>query len=54
MDFTRDLLDKTGVVVSPGAGFGAAGEGYVRVALCAPEARLVESTRRMQAAGFTY
>ena len=47
-------MSSTGRVVSPGSGFGAAGEGYVRVALCAPEARLTESTRRMEEAGFTY
>jgi LL-diaminopimelate aminotransferase len=54
LEFTRELLDKTGVVVGPGSGFGAAGEGYVRVALCVSEERLREAARRMAAAGFTY
>jgi LL-diaminopimelate aminotransferase len=54
MDFARDLLEKTGVVVGPGSGFGKAGEGFVRIALCVPEARLVEAGRRMREAGFTY
>jgi len=54
MDFTHDLLEKTGVVVGPGSGFGKAGEGFVRIALCVPEARLVEAGRRMREAGFTY
>lgn len=54
LDFTRDLLDKTGVVVSPGPGFGKAGEGYVRVALCDDEARLREAGRRMAEAGYRY
>jgi len=54
LDFTRDLLDQTGVVVAPGSGFGAAGEGYVRVALCVPEERLREAGRRMTAADFRY
>jgi len=40
--------------VGPGSGFGAAGEGYVRVALCVSEERLREAARRMAAAGFTY
>lgn len=31
--FCVDLVEKTGVAVSPGAGFGKAGEGYVRFAL---------------------
>jgi LL-diaminopimelate aminotransferase len=54
MDFTRDLLDRTGVVVAPGSGFGEAGEGYVRVALCVGEDRLREAGNRMASAGFTY
>jgi LL-diaminopimelate aminotransferase len=54
MEFTRELLDKTGVVVSPGAGFGAAGEGYVRIAMCVSEERLREVGERMSKAGFSY
>ena len=54
MDFTRELLDKTGVVVAPGSGFGRAGEGYVRVALCVSEARLAEAGTRMAEAGLRY
>ena len=54
MEFARDLLDQTGVVVAPGTGFGQAGEGYVRVALCVPEARLAEAGERMAKAGFGY
>jgi len=33
IDFSTKLVAKTGVAVSPGAGFGKAGEGYVRFAL---------------------
>lgn len=33
MGFCRQLVAKTGVAVSPGAGFGKTGEGYVRFAL---------------------
>lgn len=54
MEFTRDLLDRTGVVVAPGSGFGAAGEGYARVALCDSEARLAEAAARMAKAGLTW
>jgi LL-diaminopimelate aminotransferase len=54
MDFTRELLDKTGVVVAPGSGFGNAGEGFVRVALCDSEARLREAGERMAKAGLKY
>ncbi len=51
IDFTADLLNRTGVVVSPGSGFGKSGEGYVRVALCDSEARLTEALRRIAEAG---
>jgi LL-diaminopimelate aminotransferase len=51
LDFAAELLDRTGVVVSPGSGFGLAGEGYVRVALCVDEARCREAGDRMVRAG---
>jgi hypothetical protein len=35
------------VVVTPGVGFGPHGEGYVRIALCAPEERLAEAMERI-------
>lgn len=54
LDFTADLLDKTGVVVSPGSGFGDAGEGYVRIALCADEARCREAGERIVKAGYSW
>jgi LL-diaminopimelate aminotransferase len=54
LDFTRELLEKTGVVVSPGSGFGRAGEGWVRVSLCDTEERLREAGERMAKAGIRY
>lgn len=33
IEFCTQLVEKTGVALSPGAGFGSAGEGYVRFAL---------------------
>ena len=53
LDFTADLLEKTGVVVSPGSGFGTSGEGYVRVALCDSEERIALAVRRMAEAGIS-
>jgi len=53
-EFTSALLDATGVVVAPGSGFGQAGEGHVRIALCADEARCREAGERMVKAGFSY
>lgn len=38
--FCTELVQSTGVAVSPGAGFGKAGEGYVRFALVEPPAVL--------------
>ncbi len=46
--FTSLLLDEAGVVVTPGRGFGEAGEGYVRLSLTVPESRLEEAVERFQ------
>jgi len=53
-EFTTQLMAKTGVVVSPGVAFGELGEGYVRAALVASEARLSKALDRMKKAGFCY
>jgi LL-diaminopimelate aminotransferase len=47
VSFTTDLLEHTGVVVTPGTGYGAHGEGYVRVSLTAPDPRVEEAVRRV-------
>ena len=41
------FLEKAGVVVTPGNGFGDAGEGYFRISLTVPEARLNEAGERI-------
>ncbi len=51
LSFTADLLEKTGVLVAPGSAFGPAGEGFVRIALCEEEERLVEALARLEKAG---
>ena len=48
VSFASLVLNETGVVLTPGSGFGAAGEGYVRLALTVPEARLEEAVQRLQ------
>ncbi|HIK26650.1 MAG: aspartate aminotransferase [Oscillatoriaceae bacterium SKW80] len=53
-DFALDVLQKTGIVVTPGNAFGPGGEGYVRVSLIADCDRLSEALRRLQAAGIRY
>jgi LL-diaminopimelate aminotransferase len=45
--FAQDLLERTGVVVTPGVGFGPEGEGYARIALCRERARLEEAMARI-------
>jgi len=47
--FALTLLKETGVAVAPGSFFGAAGEGYVRLAATAPEARIAEGMARLRA-----
>jgi len=47
MDFTADLLDKVGVAVTPGIGYGKNGEGYVRLSLTVPDASLVKGLSRL-------
>ena len=41
------LLDKADVIATPGNGFGASGEGYVRMALTVDEGRLKEAIARI-------
>ena len=45
------LIEKTGIVATPGNGFGDAGEGYLRMTLCAPKERLAEAVDRMKTIG---
>ncbi len=45
--FARRALREAHVVITPGPGFGPSGEGYVRMALTAPEERLAEAVARM-------
>lgn len=53
-DFALNVLQQTGVVVTPGNAFGVAGEGYVRVSLIAECDRLGEALRRFKQAGIRY
>jgi LL-diaminopimelate aminotransferase len=47
IDFAGRLLDDTGVVVTPGIGYGERGEGYVRLSLTTPDERIDEGLRRL-------
>jgi len=47
VSFADRLLDRTGVFVAPGSGYGALGEGYVRLSLTVPDERLTEAMDRL-------
>jgi len=48
--FTLELMDKAGVIVTPGSSFGPHGEGYVRFALVMPPDRIREAVAAIAAA----
>ena len=50
--FTAHLLEKSGIVTTPGNGFGAPGEGYVRMTVCTTKERLAEAVERIKKVGF--
>ena len=46
--FATELLDEAAVVVAPGTGYGANGEGYVRISLTIADARIEEAMERIR------
>jgi len=46
--FASHVLDEIGVNITPGVGFGPHGEGYFRLSVTAPDARLEEAMARMR------
>ncbi len=46
--FAEHVLDQAGVVVTPGNGYGQAGEGFVRVSLTVPDDRIHEAVERIE------
>ncbi len=51
MEFSKAVLEKAGVVLAPGIGFGTFGEGYVRISLIEDRLRLEEAVTRMVDSG---
>lgn len=51
MAFCEELMERAGVIVTPGASFGPSGEGYVRMALVLPPAGIREAVEAIRAAG---
>ncbi|MBI2176142.1 LL-diaminopimelate aminotransferase [Candidatus Woesearchaeota archaeon] len=48
--FATLMLEKAGVVVTPGAAYGSYGEGYIRISLTVPDAGLAEAMDRIRKA----
>jgi alanine-synthesizing transaminase len=48
LEFSKLLLEKAGVAVSPGVGFGEYGEGHVRIALVENEKRVRQAARNIR------
>lgn len=46
--FTELVLNQADVIISPGAAYGPSGEGYVRMSLTVPDARLEEAVARIE------
>jgi LL-diaminopimelate aminotransferase len=53
-EWTRYLIDRAGVVVTPGNAFGPGGERFFRVSLIADEPILAQAIERLRAAGIRY
>ena len=50
-EFCMELMDKTGVICTPGSAFGSLGEGYVRFALVLPVEQIEEAVNRIAESG---
>lgn len=53
-EFVTLLLEKCGIIVPPGKGYGTAGEGFFRIALTVADERMQEGIQRMRDAGIRY
>ncbi len=51
VQFVLDLLERAGVLVTPGAAFGPSGEGYVRMALVQDEANMRLAAKKIDECG---
>lgn len=51
MAFCEELMEKAGVVVTPGASFGPSGEGHVRMALVLPPDQIALAVKAIREAG---
>ncbi len=51
-DFCERLIEEKGIVVTPGSGFGDAGEGYFRISITIGEERITEAMARLKSIAF--
>ena len=49
--FSRELLEKAGVLVTPGSAFGPSGAGFVRLALVREEEMLIQAAEQVEKSG---
>lgn len=54
IDFANYILEKTGIIVTPGIGYGQYGEHYIRIALTVDVPRLEEAISRFKEANISY
>lgn len=54
VEFTDDLMHKSGIVAVPGDAFGEHGKGYFRVSIVCSDEQLSEAIRRMKEDGFIF
>jgi LL-diaminopimelate aminotransferase len=47
-EYCEFVLERTGVVITPGGAYGPSGEGYFRISLTTPEDRLLEAVERLR------
>ena len=50
--YSDEILDRSQVFITPGGIFGAAGDRYLRISLCAPVDRYREAAERLRIAGY--
>ncbi|VVB72766.1 LL-diaminopimelate aminotransferase [uncultured archaeon] len=48
IEYTEKLLDRTGIVATPGVGFGQYGEGYIRFSITQPTHRIELAAERLE------
>lgn len=54
VEFTDDLMHKSGIIAVPGDAFGEYGKGYFRVSIVCPREQIIEVINRMKQDGFYF